>query len=404
MANKPHPEKSGKQRVLILGGGFGGVKSALELSHDQAFEVSLLSDQDDFRYYPTLYRTATGGAQAASSMPLGEIFAGHNVKLIKDSAKSLDRKARKVTGLSDKTYSYDVLIVALGAVTNFFGIKGLDKYSYGIKTLDESRRLRAHLHKQLSDQDKPDLNYVVVGGGPTGVELAGALPAYLRHIMKKHGVKSKAVNIDIVEAESRLLPNMPRDYSKAVHNRLKRLGVKFYLNQAVQAETADALMVNGKPIASHTVIWTAGVTNHPFLKANNFRLTERGKVIVDQYLQAEPGIYVIGDNAATPYSGMAQTALYDGSFLAANLKLEATGKRIRPYKPKKPVYVTPVGPHWAAVLWNKTHIYGWLGWMIRNLADFIGYHDVEPWQKASKQLLASFESEEICPVCNRHPG
>src|SRR5664279_3295728 len=106
------------------------------------------------------------------------------------------------------------------------------------------------------------------------------------------------------------MARMPRSYSLALQKRLRRLGVKLYLNQTVQAETADALMISGHAIDSHTVVWTAGVINHPFLKANGFALNEHGKVVVDKQLQAEPGIYVIGDNADTPYSGMAQTALY----------------------------------------------------------------------------------------------
>src|SRR5205823_5365499 len=104
------------------------------------------------------------------------------------------------------------------------------------------------------------------------------------------------------------MPRMPRAYSRAVQRRLRKLGITLYLNQAVKAETADDLIISGRDIKSHTVVWTAGVTNNPFLSSNNFVISEHGKVIVDQYLQSEPDIYVIGDNADTKYSGMAQTA------------------------------------------------------------------------------------------------
>jgi NADH dehydrogenase len=231
------------------------------------------------------------------------------------------------------------------------------------------------------------------------VELAGALPAYIKHVMKQHGLPAKKLHIDLVEAAPRLMPRMPTSYSKAAAQRLRRLGVRLLLNQAVQAETADALMVSGKPLKSHTVVWTAGVTNHPFFSANKFGLTDHGKVTVDQYLRTEPEIYVIGDNADTPFSGMAQTALYDGKFLADNLIRQARGQKLQTYKPKKPIYVTPVGPRWAAVLWNNVHIYGWFGWLLRSAADFIGYHDYEPWWGASKHWLAEYEDERTCPVC-----
>lgn len=388
-----------KNQVLILGGGFGGIKVALELASQPAFSVTLISDQDNFRYYPMLYRTATGGSRVASEIPLAEIFAGKQIKLVKDSALSLDRAAKKVKASSGKTYGYDSLVVALGVVTNFFGIKGLEQYAYGIKTQEDSRRLREHLHKLLSDEHRPDINYVVIGGGPTGVELAGALPGYLHHIMKNHQLYNKQLHIDLVEAKDRLMPSMPESYSRAVARQLQKLGVKLYLNQKVEAETADSLKVSGQSISSQTVVWTAGVTNHPFLKDNGFTLSEHGKALVDNYLSAAGDIYVIGDNADTPYSGMAQTALYDGKFVAENLMLQIDGNQPRAYKPKKPIYITPVGPHWAAVLSDKVHIYGWLGWLLRNAADFMAYRDLQPWWKARKHWQASFQNEETCPIC-----
>ena len=126
----------------------------------------------------------------------------------RDTAKSLDRGGKSVKGASGKNYSYDVLIVALGSVTNFFGIKGLRQYAFGIKSNEEAQRLRDHLHKQLQDDHRPDINYVVIGGGATGVELAGALPGYIKHIMKRHGLDDRPVNVSVVEAEKRLVPRM----------------------------------------------------------------------------------------------------------------------------------------------------------------------------------------------------
>jgi NADH dehydrogenase FAD-containing subunit len=135
------------------------------------------------------------------------------------------------------------------------------------------------------------------------------------------------------------------------------------------------------------------------LRANKFALSEHGKVLVNDLLQAEDDIYVIGDNADTPYSGMAQTALHDGLFVSSNLKKLAHGKRPLPYKPRKPIYVTPVGPQWAAVQWGGLHIYGRLGWLLREAADLIGYHDLQPWWPAYKHWMAANSSFETCPVC-----
>lgn len=388
-----------KHHVVIVGGGFGGVKTALGLCDDPRFRVTLISSHDNFRYYPTLYRTATGGRRLISSIPLVDIFKDKKIAIIEDRVAKIDRQNHAVLTEGGQSHKYDALVLAVGVKTNYFGVKGLEEYSYGIKTTAEAEKLKRHLHTHLIKEKRLDYSYVVIGGGPTGIELAGALPAYIKQICSRHGLKPKKIHIDLIEAAPRLLPRMPKDISRHVARRLRRLGIKLYLNTAVEAETADGLMVKGKPIRSHTVIWTAGTTNNPFFIKNDFQVTRSGKVRVDQYLQAEPGVYVIGDNADTPYSGMAQTALYDAKFVTRNLKLVADQKAPSPYKAKKPVYVTPVGPKWAAVLWGGVRIYGTVGWLLRRAADLRAYHDFEPWQIATKRWMSESHEENSCPEC-----
>lgn len=388
-----------KHKVVIVGGGFGGVKAALELAEDKRFHVTLISKRVDFRIYGMLYKVATGGTKAISGVPLEDIFAGKGVHLLHDSVESIDRKQRIVTTKVNHTVAYDALIIAMGVTTNYFGIKGLEEYSYGIKNLSDAQELKRHLHKQLLDEHRPDLNYVVVGGGPTGVELAGALPDYIRKICKQHGLPARTFHVDLIEAAPRLVPRMPKDMSRSIARHLRKMGIKIYLNTAVQAQTVDALMINNKPIRSHTVVWTAGVMNRPFFTEQGFQLARNGKVRVDQFLQAEPGIYVIGDNADTPYAGMAQTAIYDAIFVAQNLMRVAHGNDALPYKAKRPIYVLPAGPYWAAVLWGPVRIYGLLGWVLRRLADLVAYHDYEPWHLATKRWMMDADEEESCPYC-----
>lgn len=391
-----------KTRVLIVGGGFGGVKAALELSSLKHFDVMLLSDQPVFRYYPTLYHTATGGTSAQSSIPLSKLFAGKAVTLIKGKAVQMNRRKKILITEDGTELSYDIAILALGSVPNYFGIKGVAEYSFSITTPENARRFKNHLHEQLSQKKQPDLSYVVVGGGPTGIELAGALPAYLKQIMKAHGIQHHTVHVDLVEAAPALVPRMPKRMSRILAKRLRHLGVRLYLNHMVGGQSADTLTVNDKPIQSHTVVWNAGTANHPFFKENDFAIGERGKVAVDEYLQAEPDVYVIGDNAATPYSGMAQTALYDGIFVAENLKRQADGRLMKCYTPKTPIYVIPVGHRWAAVLWGKHQFYGLTGWVLRLLADFVAFKDYQPWWRAGRQWLTEFAREEDCPECREY--
>jgi NADH dehydrogenase len=388
-----------KHKVVIVGGGFGGIKLALELTEDRRFQVTLISEQTHFSYYPSFYRTATGGRRMLSGIPLTEIFAGKHVHLLHDSVVDIDRQLRTVKTKVNHQIGYDALVLGIGVKTNYFNIKGLEQYSYGIKTIEDAEAFKHHIHRQMTQENKPDLNYVVVGGGPTGVELAGVLPSYIKRVAKQHNLRPRKIHVDLIEAAPRLLPRMSKDLSRKVARQLRRTGVKLYLGTAVQAQTAEALMVNNKPIRSHTVVWTAGVMNHPFFAKQGFQLARNGKVRVDQYLQAEPGVYVIGDNADTPYSGMAQTALNDGKFVAMNLKRLAKQEEPKPYIAKKPIYVFPAGPGWAAVVWGQLRFYGRTGWLLRRLADFIGYHDYLPWKLAAKHWIAEPDEEESCPLC-----
>lgn len=393
-------EQKPKQHIVIVGGGFGGVKTALELAkHADKFQITLISDRPDFWYFPTLYHTATGGTRGQSSIPLETLLHGKPIELVLNHVEQLDREKKQLVLHDKHLVPYDRLVLALGVVTNYFGIPGLEEFSYGIKSIPEAEELKKHLHQQIISEQKPDLHYVIVGGGATGIELAGSLGAYLRDIMKQHGVPKRKVHIDLVEGSPHLMPRMPKSVGKAIERQLRRLGVKLYLGKAVQGQTADALTVSGKPIRSHTVIWTAGQANSPFFSTNQFTLTPRHKAEVDEFLRASKDVFVIGDNADTMYSGMAQTAIYDAEFVAHNFVKEATGEPKLAYRPKKPIYITPAGKRWAAVEWGKTHIYGWLGWFLREAGDFVAFTDIEPLPEAAEQWAHVLQHQDLCPVC-----
>ena len=388
-----------KERVLIVGGGFAGVKTALELSGDEHFDVTLLTEHNDFRYYPTLYHTATGGKRRGSTVPFTDIFDGKGLTVVIGRAETLDRKAKTIATTDGTVFEYDTLVLALGVVTNYFSIPGLADLSYSIKSSEDALKFKQHLHSQLMDDKKPDLNYLIVGAGPTGIELAGMLPRYMKQLMKHHGIKDRKVQVRLIEAAPRLLPRMPKATSRFVKWRLKRLGVKIHLGRVVQGQTADSLLLNGKPMKSHTVVWTAGVTNNPFFTNNHFVLMPRGKVATDIYLQAEDNIFVLGDNANTPYSGLAQTAVRDGALVGKNLRRRARGKIMKAYKPKVPTTVIPVGRRWAVVNYRKLQIHGLLGWWLRSAADFVAFKDIESWPKAAHQWAEEIGEQEDCPYC-----
>lgn len=388
-----------KQKIVIVGGGFGGIKAARELADDERVQVTLVSDISYMQYFPTLYHTATGGLTAQSQLPLQDLLANTDTTIITDMVLSIDKRAKTLTTKSGKTIAYDEVIFGLGVVPNYFGIPGLAENSFSIKSIPDIERFKSHVHEQLLENGTPDMHYVIVGGGPTGVELAGALPEYLYKIMKRHNIAARNIKIDLIEGAPLLLPRMPKIISRATKKRLKALGVRVHTNRVVQGANEQGLVVNGVTIPTKTIIWTAGIANNPFFTENNFAFGPRGKVAVNVYLQADDNVYVIGDNANTPYSGMAQTALYDGEFVAQNIIRALDSKDLKPYKPKKPVYVTPVGYGWAVVLWGKMKLYGWPGYLLRYAADAKGFSSIKPPIPAAKQWLSEFGEQETCVVC-----
>ncbi len=390
--------------ITIVGGGFGGVKAALELAKHKDAKIKLITEMPHFQYYPALYDAATGHSHLEAWVPLTKIFADvPNVEIIIDSIEKIDPNERTLRSVSGKAYNYETVILALGSITTYFGIKGLDQYAYGIKSVAEVNAFKRHLYEEMSNNEI-DKHYVVVGAGPTGVELSAALVSYLARLRKQFRVTDgHRIHIDLVEAAPRVLPRMSEKTSVKVHKRLERLGVTIHTSKAVQSQNADQLMVSGKPITSHTVIWTSGVANNSFYKKNSefFEFTPNGRIVVDEFMQARGNVYVIGDNAATPHTGLAQTALHDAIFVVKNLIRMHHHKKRLTYKTVMPPSVIPVGDKWAVLEWRKLVITGRLGAWIRRAADFIGYNDYLPigqalgvW-RASRIMDDDFQSVPI---------
>lgn len=371
--------------VTIVGGGFGGVKTALELAKNKRNHITLITDKPDFQYYPALYGTATGRSHLQSWVPLGKILTNRpNVDVIIDEIVKIDPETKTISGSSGAGYKYNLLVLALGTITTYFGIKGLDTYSFGIKSAEEIRELKQHLYHSMFEERKIEKDYVIIGAGPTGVELASAMKAYVERLCTDYRLPKGNIRINLVEAAPRVLPRMSEAASAKVEKRLKKLGVHVMTNQKVEEETAEGLIVNGRAIKSNTVIWTSGVANSPFYQANaeHFVFAKNGKVVVDEHMRAFKDVHVIGDNAFTPYSGLAQTALHDGLFVARNLERKQAGKKRKLYKAVLPPVVVPVGENWAIFEWHKLRFSGWIASLIRQAADMIGYSDIMPLGQA----------------------
>ncbi len=390
-----------KKRILVVGGGFGGVKVADLLSKRDDLSVTLVSDRPDFWYFPTMYHTATGAPEDLTSIPLKRIFEDKKVKLIYGSAKKLNRETNELILKDGLKINYDYLILSMGVVTNYFGIEGLKKYSYGVKTIDESNKLKKHLHEQLVDDGLPDLRYVVVGGGPTGIETAGQIKKFLHHIMKRHKLAKKPIHVDLVESSPRLMPRMDPKAGRLIARRLRQLGVRLHLGKTVTGATATSLQLEGKALETETIIWTAGQSNSSFFEENKFEMTKRHKVKVNEFLQTGENIYVIGDNADTEYSGMAQTALYDAGYVAADLINRIDRKQRLAYMSQRPAYVIPAGERWAYVEWGRVKTHGFWGWLLREASNLVGFLEITNPINAGEQWLKEFKTDYKCSICNQ---
>ncbi len=387
-------------RVVIVGGGFGGVKAALELVKDKKVSVTLVTDKDHFLFYPALYSTATGRSWQQSVLPLSEIFKNDRIKVVRDSVVGLDTVRRFVVTTQGQVH-YDRVIFALGVVTSYFGIAGLDTYSFSIKSATEIERFKKHLHDELTSEQRLDKNYIIVGAGPTGVELAASLTGYLRRIGKRHMVKNSRIRLSLVEAAPRVLPRMSERSSALITKQLKKVGVTVMTGKKVESEDDDSIIISGTDIPSKTVVWTSGVANHPFFAEHSdiFKLAPNGRVEVDSHLRVDKHIYVIGDNANTPYTGLAQTAIHDAHFVAKAIRADVRNQPLPEYRPRKQPVVVPVGENWALFEYGPLRFSGWLGSLVLRAAHLMGYLDFFPATTAARIWLSSDEHDEACFVC-----
>lgn len=392
-----------KTKIVIVGGGFAGIKTLHKLYKNPQFDITLITDQDTFRYGATIWRATTGYLKESSYIPIASLVPdAPNVHFMLDTATKIDRQTQTITLKSGQDLQYDYCVIGLGVVTSYFGIDGLEKYSFSIKSSSGFDKFRKHLHEEVIEQNALDKNYIVVGAGPTGTELAAALKTYLKEVAKQHKIKKSHVNMQLVEAAPRVLPTLLPKASQVTHKRLVDLGVHVMTGKVVKGETSTTLTVDQLSIPTHTVIWTAGVTNNPFFNDNatQFTLNERKKVVVDSQLRADAHTFVIGDSAATEYSGLALTALHNASYVAKVISLESKGKDVPNYKPLKPVTIIPIGDGWAVLQWRKIVFSGRIASLLRVIYDFIGYSEVLGVWAAYKIWRKRNDRHEDCHNCS----
>lgn len=411
-------------RVVIVGGGFAGVSCARTLAKKRLpnLNIQLISEKPHFEYHAALYRLVTGSSPLEVCIPLREIFSGKKVEIIEDCAEALDREKKILIGRSGSRYQYDYLVLALGSETNFFNIPGLEKYSYGMKSIAEALRLKQHITETLLSCKRDftntveqicDAHFVVIGAGATGVEMAGQLIVYARAIAKEYGIDPSIVSVELIEGASKILPALPASFTDRVEHHLRGLGVNIFLNRTIEREECEQVFLKDMQLKARTVIWTAGVKANSVYEKFSLSVDRRGKVEVDEHLRLknDQNVFIAGDGAATTYSGWAQTAMYDGKYIAQIIARYAgmdrakrvhglTNMQLPAYQPRPPINAIPVGPDWAGVLWGKHALYGKLGWWLRRLLDLRVFLAILPPRKAWRAFQSGESICESCSICS----
>jgi NADH:ubiquinone reductase (H+-translocating) len=369
--------------VVIVGGGFGGVKAALELSKRKVNKITLISKETYFLHHATVYATATGQSSEESVIPLRAIFADHpSVTVINDTITTIDADRSRISS-KNKEYHYDKLILALGSVTSFSGVKGAEKHSHSLRTLSAIEAFQDHIHEEVVSKEL-DSEYIVIGGGQTGVEFAGALDVYLKNLKTLYRLKNSKAHVTIIEQAKRLLPSLSRTSSRKVTQQLQDQGVRIITRQRVENVTASAVTIGSNLHPDATVIWTSGATPNPFFKHNTptFHLNETGHVLVNPYLEAFDNVYVIGDSNSVAGNSTAWSALAQARYVAASIVRAANGLTVRKFHQGRSIQSTPVGYKWAYTEYYGLYIAGLAGWVVRRWIELYSYCQIMPFKKA----------------------
>ena len=272
-------------------------------------------------------------------------------------------------------------------------------YSENMYDITAAIKLRHRLVGTFRNAEpRKPVHISVVGAGPTGVEIASDIENFSRIVAGQHGLRDLNVKVSLIEAAPRVLATLSEHTSKAAAQRLDEIGVNVLTNAKVTKCSENHVVINGHTYKSDITVWTAGNKANPLFEnyPDLFTLDQRKRVQVSEYFNANsPHVFVIGDAASTPFSGMAQTAIHNGMALAENLKRSSENKHQLPYKPKKPDYVVPIGGDWAVLEKEDGVITGKEGWNARRDADkwvlenFLVYDLAKKhWQRGEK--LAEF--------------
>ncbi|KYD11093.1 NAD(P)/FAD-dependent oxidoreductase [Heyndrickxia sporothermodurans] len=337
------------KHIVILGAGYGGLLSALTLRKyvdKSEAKITVVNQYPTHQIITELHRLAAGNiSEQAIAMPLEKLFKGKDIdlKISKVTSFSVDKK--EIILADSSMLKYDRLVVALGSVTSYFGIPGLEENSMVLKSTSDANKIHKHIEGRLQEyaktQNEADATILIGGGGLTGVELVGEIVDTIPGLAKKYGIDPKELKIMLVEAGPKILPVLPDHLIERATTSLEKRGVKFLTGLPVtnvEGNTVD--LKDGQKIVTNTFVWTGGVQGNPLVGESGLEVN-RGRATVNEHLQSvsHPDVFVVGDSAVLmapngrPYAPTAQNAWQMGELVGYNVFASLEGKKLEEFSP-----------------------------------------------------------------------
>ncbi len=408
--NEEITEKPNKLRVVILGAGFAGVRTALDLAKTAPdIEVNLINKNTYHEFHPDLYEVATAtlpepqgmqvprltyeNLRGSVAIPLDKIFQGTKINIIIDTVVSLNLKTQKIYLKNEGALTYDYLVLALGSETNYYNIPNLENSSLPLKSVDDALNIRNRIDELVArKKEKGKINIVVGGGGFTGCELAGELVGYLRTLGKIHTHKYSDVGISIVEANPVLIQGTSKPVQQAVEERLSSLGINIYLNRKITTVSESTIFTDPhQTLPYDLLIWTAGIRSNGLVDKLTGVHTEKTCLVIDKSLRiiSFNNVFAIGDIAfcydeekSYQAPATAQIAIDQGKHVAKNIVRLIKNEPLLLYTPKKSKFVIPLGGKFAVAEMLGILLRGIEAWWLKRAAAFLYFRSIMSLTKA----------------------
>ena len=372
-----------RPEVVIVGGGFGGISVAKALRKSNC-NITLVDKRNHHLFQPLLYQVATAALSPGDiAVPIRAIFGDDkNIRTVLGEVVSIDKTDNRIHLADDSSIKFDYLILAPGAIYNYFGNEKWKNYAPGLKTLKNALSVRERILISLEEADKLDdpqtrkkyLTYAVIGAGPTGVEMAGAIAEIAKRNMMRdfRNINMEETEVFLIEAAGNVLNGYPEDLSSKAKSDLEEMGVKVLLNNPVKSIREDGVELEDSFIETPNIIWAAGVKASPLLGSLDCDLDKMGRAVVEDHLNIpdHDSIFVIGDAAhvkdedGQPLPALAPVALQQGKYLAKLIKKRKSGKKASPFKYVDKGTMATIGRAKAVADIRGLKFSGFVAWML----------------------------------------